>query len=126
MLHSQVQQSGINLHYLGYTNYDGYGNLAQQTNHVLTSLGGATEDYTYDKLHRLTQSNITLSGVTSSIDYAYDAVGKWPVGKTSWAKGLRAKNSQAKDCQPFKSSNFVAICGLMPVLLRELTLNKLS
>ena len=75
MLHSRVQQNSTNLHYLGYTDYDGYGNLAQQTNHMLTSLGGATEDYTYDKLHRLTQSSITLSGVASNIDYAYDAVG---------------------------------------------------
>jgi len=72
MLHSRVQQISTNLHYLGYTDYDGYGNLAQQTNHVLTSLGGATEDYTYDKLHCLTQSSITLSGATSNIDYAYD------------------------------------------------------
>ena len=75
MLHTRVKQNSTDIHYLGYTDYDGYGNLTQQTNHALSSLGGATEDYLYDDLHRLTRSSITLSNATSHIDYAYDAVG---------------------------------------------------
>ena len=65
------------LHYIGYNSladfgsYDSYGNLKIQENLVT----GASDTFSYDKLHRLVQSGITVNSVTSTIDYAYDAVG---------------------------------------------------
>ncbi|MFT5758322.1 MAG: RHS repeat-associated protein [Alteromonadaceae bacterium] len=61
--------------HLGYF-YNSYGNLTKQENYALTST--TTEDYGYDKLHRLTSLNITADGtVLPVVAYGYDAAGNF-------------------------------------------------
>ncbi len=56
-----------------YYEYDVFGNLDYQR----TTYAGATstESFTYDNLHRLTQSTRVLPSGSSTINYAYDAAG---------------------------------------------------
>ncbi|MCY7296085.1 RHS repeat domain-containing protein, partial [Alteromonas sp. a30] len=75
MLSTKVQIGATSpLHHLAYNAanaYDSFGNLKVQSNEVTHS----QDSFTYDALHRLTQSGITVNGQTASIDYGYDAVG---------------------------------------------------
>ncbi|TDF34611.1 hypothetical protein EYS14_22905 [Alteromonadaceae bacterium M269] len=73
MLSSRVRQGGVDKHYLNYSNYDSYGNIITQQN--LANGVNATETFTYDELHRLTQSSLSGNGFTSIIDYGFDGVG---------------------------------------------------
>ena len=55
-------------------NYDNFGNLEQQHSYFdLTNV--SSEQYHYDDLQRLTQSNKTIDSTTLAIDYDYDSVG---------------------------------------------------
>ncbi len=61
------------VHHMTYDDYDSYGNLRRQDNLVEGIM--ANDQFSYDKLHRLTQSRISATNFSTSIDYAYDAVG---------------------------------------------------
>lgn len=53
------------------TGYDSYGNLTHHKNMI----SGAEDIFTYDILHRLTQSEVKYGGASSFIYYGYDKVG---------------------------------------------------
>jgi RHS repeat-associated protein len=65
-----LSRSGTPLRQLIYQ-YDVFGNLSKQ---LLNTTQGV-ETFTYDKLHRLTQSARTGTAFTGTVNYVYDAVG---------------------------------------------------
>ncbi|WP_275540767.1 hypothetical protein, partial [Pseudidiomarina taiwanensis] len=72
-----VTQAGVNVHDIAYT-YGNFGNLAQQTVTYDNGAKSSIETYSYDALHRLTQSTRSFNGISHSepaITYSYDAVG---------------------------------------------------
>lgn len=72
MLSTWVQRPGGEVkHYLDYQLFDSYGNLKTQRNWLTNS----SERFNYDSLHRLDDSSLSIGGISSSIDYAYDVVG---------------------------------------------------
>ncbi|XOV79630.1 MAG: tandem-95 repeat protein [Aestuariibacter sp.] len=76
MLSTMVEASPTDIvQYIHYSQYDSYGNLTQQENLSDYKVGTTNDIYQYDKLHRLTQSTITVNGASDTIYYGYDAVG---------------------------------------------------
>jgi len=77
MLNIQAKRSDAIIHYWDYPSFDSYGNLLTQVNQ--RQLGNAStitnETFTYDNLHRLTESKTSNSDFTATIDYAFDVVG---------------------------------------------------
>ncbi len=77
MLNIQAKRSDATIHYWDYPSFDSYGNLLTQVNQ--RQLGNAStitnETFTYDNLHRLTESKTSNSDFTTTIDYAFDVVG---------------------------------------------------
>ncbi|WP_295798640.1 RHS repeat-associated core domain-containing protein [uncultured Microbulbifer sp.] len=70
-----------------YDEYDSYGNL----NHRENAIAGVEESFTYDNLHRLTQSSRSWNGYVpttlhSTVDYDYDAAGNL-LYKTDFSSG---------------------------------------
>lgn len=77
---------GVQKHFLDYW-YGSFGNLAWQEVQYENGAKTSREDYSYDKLHRLTYSTRSFTGVTHSEDpitYSYDQVGNLLV-KTDYA-----------------------------------------
>ncbi|XOV78013.1 MAG: hypothetical protein ACFHVJ_13805 [Aestuariibacter sp.] len=76
MLSTKVEASPTDIvQYIHYSQYDSYGNLTLQENRSNYKVGTTNDSYQYDKLHRLTQSTITVNGASDTIYYGYDAVG---------------------------------------------------
>ncbi len=89
------QSSGENLIHISY-GYDHFGNLMQQT-----QMGGATEDYIYDHLHRLktsTRTNVPVAG-TVTVNYGYDRLGNM-TSKSDFATSYTYNQTQPCGTSP--------------------------
>ncbi len=71
MKKATVTNAGLALQDISYLTFDNFGNLTQQRNDLTNSV----ENFTYDNLHRLTKSALTLNSVNKTIDYGYDNMG---------------------------------------------------